>query len=51
MIKMFDKNGDGKLDQEERAQLKAYMTERRMKRMQNEGQGGGGFGAGGQSPQ
>jgi len=51
MVKMFDKNGDGKLDQDERAQLKQYMTERRMRRMQSGGQGGEGFGAGGQTPQ
>lgn len=34
LLKMFDKNGDGQLDENERAQMRAYMQQRRQERMQ-----------------
>jgi hypothetical protein len=41
MLKMFDKNGDGQLDENEKAQMRAYMQQRREQHMQHEGQDGG----------
>jgi len=43
MMQRFDSNGDGKLDDNERAQMKAFMEQRRQQRgmMMNQGQGGG----------
>ena len=53
MLQKFDKNGDGQLDENERAQMRAFMQQRhqeRMRQLQQQGQGGGGFNNG-QPPQ